>query len=385
MATTLALDPTTEQLAQQAMAHCQSGEIDAGIGIFRRLTDIEPDAACYWGHLGAALTLKGDIDGGISSFQKALEIDPDDVNAVTSLLHALSLKHDRASRSGDRRLALETSRQILAIDPDHFPTRTNLFEYLADDNERSGLADFSPQLKPEDIGTKILIACMPKSGSTWLNKALQRMTGYGHDQYTLAYLQNEQEIYLPRVIASAREHAIIQQHCRATAPNVSILQAFGIRPIVLIRNLLDALISMQDFYNNGAVRNTFHRADWSKLDEETKRDLIVETVAPWYVQFYASWVRADGAEKLPVLWISYEDMIGDKPGTLSKIAAHYGQSVSEACIKETISGVDGDRADTRFNKGRAGRGAEAFSAEQQDRIRALTRFYPSVDFSPIGL
>ena len=80
-----------------------------------------------------------------------------------------------------------------------------------------------------------------------------------------------------------------QQHCRATGPNTQILQAFGIRPVILVRRLDDIVLSLSDFYNGGATVNTFYGDVWPTLDQPAKYDLIIDHMMPWYASFYASW------------------------------------------------------------------------------------------------
>ena len=87
-----------------------------------------------------------------------------------------------------------------------------------------------------------------------------------------------------------------QQHCRATGPNTQILQAFGIRPVVLVRRLDDIFLSLCDFYDGGAIINTFYGDVWPTLDPSAKFDQIIDNMIPWYASFYASWEPA-GAQK----------------------------------------------------------------------------------------
>ncbi|MBA2704279.1 MAG: hypothetical protein H0U60_10550, partial [Blastocatellia bacterium] len=73
---------------------------------------------------------------------------------------------------------------------------------------------------------------------------------------------------------------VTQQHCRASDANVHLMQAFGIRPVVLVRNIFDSVMSLLDFYNKGAFQTSYFRADWQALDEELKIDLLIENVIP---------------------------------------------------------------------------------------------------------
>ncbi|MEK9646203.1 MAG: hypothetical protein VW547_11735 [Alphaproteobacteria bacterium] len=93
--------------------------------------------------------------------------------------------------------------------------------------------------------------------------------------------------------------------------------------------------------------------------------------------------RADG--ELAPLWVRYKDMIPNKEDRLKSVAKFCGLGASDADLAAAIAATDGDKEKTRFNKGVAGRGAEAFSVEQHEMLRSLTKPFPSIDFSPIGL
>jgi hypothetical protein len=83
--------------------------------------------------------------------------------------------------------------------------------------------------------SKILIACMPKSGSTFLSKLLAHYTGYKYTSIVYDLKQNEQDIYLPKLIDNYNHHLIIHQHCRATISNVLLLKEHQIKVVVLVR------------------------------------------------------------------------------------------------------------------------------------------------------
>jgi LPS sulfotransferase NodH len=250
---------------------------------------------------------------------------------------------------------------------------------------RAELGDFMPGLAPDRLGRHVLIACMPKSGSTFLKEVLCALTGWSEAQLSYAYLQNEQELHLPNLLRVASENTITQQHCRATGPNTQIMQGFAIRPIVLVRRLEDVVLSLSDFYDAGAVTNTFFGAVWPTLDSVGKVELIIDHVMPWYAGFYASWERAVKLGRLECLFVTYEEMIADKPGAVDRIAAFLGLGKSVAECAAAVTRIDADAARTRFNKGGAGRGAAALSEEQKARLRRLFAGYGDVDLGRIGL
>ena len=261
----------------------------------------------------------------------------------------------------------------------------NLTNSLVATNRRAKLSDFTTAITPEQLGRHLFIACVPKSASTFLKNLLVKLTGY-RDLFTVyAAGQSEHEIYLPTLREFADVDTVTQQHCRASDANVHLMQAFGIRPLILVRNIFDSVMSLLDFYNRGAFQTSFFRADWLGLDEETKIDLLIENVIPWYFQFVASWDLTEKQKRLEVHWLSYEELVRDKSSSVLKVLEFYGLGASGRSVEQRIREIESDERKIRFNKGVAGRGNSGLSGQQKDQIRRLTRYYPSTDFGRIGL
>src|SRR2546427_2141826 len=261
----------------------------------------------------------------------------------------------------------------------------NLTNSLSATGLRAKLSDFMIEITPEQLGRHLFIACVPKSASTFLKNLLLNVTGY-RDLFTVyAAGQREHEIYLPTLRESAELDTVTQQHCRASDANVHLMQAFGIRPVVLVRNIFDSVMSLLDFYNHGAFQTSYFRADWPVLDEDTKIDLLIENVIPWYFQFVASWDLAEKQQRLEVHWLSYEDLIADKTSRVLKLLEFYGLGASRRGVEQRIGEIESEERKIRFNKGVTGRGRSGLNDRQKDQVRRLTRYYPSTDFGRIGL
>ena len=261
----------------------------------------------------------------------------------------------------------------------------NLTNSLAVSGQPARLSDFTTEITPEQLGRHLFIACVPKSASTFLKNLLVNLSGYRDMFAVYAAGQTEHEIYLPTLREFAHVDTVTQQHCRASDANVHLMQAFGIRPVVLVRNIFDSVMSLLDFYDKGAFQTSFFRADWQVLDEETKLDLLIENVIPWYFQFVASWDLAEKRKRIEVYWLRYEDLVADKPATVLKVLEFYGLGASRQGIEQRIKEIEADERKIRFNKGVTGRGKSGLNDRQKDQIRRLTRYYPSTDFGRIGL
>src|SRR5437762_8763824 len=229
--------------------------------------------------------------------------------------------------------------KAISVYPSH-GSNVNLTNSLAATCQRAILSDFTTEITPAQLGRHLFIACVPKSASTFLKNLLVNLTGY-RDLFTVyAAGQSEHEIYLPTLRECAHLDTVTQQHCRASDANVHLMQAFGIRPVVLVRNIFDSVMSLLDFYSKGAFRTSYFRADWPVLDKETKIDLLIENLIPWYFAFVASWDLAEKQKRLEVNWLRYEDLVADKPASVLKVLEFYGLGASRRGIEQRISEIE---------------------------------------------
>ncbi len=264
-------------------------------------------------------------------------------------------------------------------------SHVNLTNSLAAAGNPAILSDFANEMSVEELGRHIFIACVPKSASTFLKNLLVNLTGFRDLFAVYAAGQSEHEIYLPALREFARHNTVTQQHCRASDANVHLMQGFGIRPVVLVRNIFDSVMSLFDFYNNGASQTSYFKTDWHALDDETKVDLLIENVVPWYFQFVASWDAAEKQKRVELHWLTYEDLIADKPSSVLRVLEFYGLGASRRGVEQRITEIESEERKIRFNKGVAGRGKTGLTDRQKDRIRRQARFYPSADLSRLGL
>ena len=229
-------------------------------------------------------------------------------------------------------------------------------------------------------GKSLFISALPKSGSTFLVKALGEVTGYQH--MFLGYHQlNEQDLYLPNLIDSWTMNIISHQHTRPSAPNLALMEQFAIRPIILTRNAYDAVVSFTDHLETESSETPLLNVptDFMHRQREERLDMVIDLVMPWYIRFTADWTRADQ----DCLWLRYEDLVANGANTVGRILSFHGLEKDQAVIERSLIHAKGD--DSRFNQGVAGRGGEELDTAQKSKIQALTRHYPGVDFSPLSL
>ncbi len=229
-------------------------------------------------------------------------------------------------------------------------------------------------------GKTIFISALPKSGSTFLVNALAQVTGY--QNFFLGYHQlNEQDLYLPNLIDAWSMNVISHQHTRPSAPNLDLMDQFGIRPVILTRNAYDAMVSLTDHLERESPQTPLLNvpSDFMARHRAERLDMVIELALPWYIRFVAEWRGADR----DCLWLRYEDLITDGTGVIGQILAFHGLTKDTAAIEAALIQARG--GSSRFNKGGAGRGEEELSDGQKARIDALTRHYPGLDFACLDL
>jgi hypothetical protein len=234
----------------------------------------------------------------------------------------------------------------------------------------------------------IYVTSIPKSGSTFLANALSEVTGYPLVRLCFGFERHEQDLYLPRLVDACRRNTVTRHHMRATKFNTALLKEFNIKPVILTRNLFDVVPSLRDqLFSEGFEKmpGIYCTERFADLSEESQLDFIIDMFLPWCVHFYVSWFDTWKNNELPMLWLRFEDVVKDWPTSVGKVLEFYGVAKSNAEIKDAIERTyQLDRTVTRFSSAKGNRKGR-LSEEQKERIARVVRFYPWVDFSPLGL
>ncbi|MBB4954501.1 hypothetical protein H4S14_002978 [Agrobacterium vitis] len=252
----------------------------------------------------------------------------------------------------------------------------------------------------------ILVACAPKSASTFIANALK--VGLGSRLASLACptasalsssmlganlrSQELDELALLRNGLDPRNY-VAQHHVRCTPYLARQLALYGVKPIVTIRNFFDSLVSLDDmlvswrkvyeqvqtrFFNDGLP------AYYSDMPQDERLDLLVDAHAVWYVQFLLSWQKCETFGLVKPLWISYEnDFLGDKQQLAAKIATFIG---SDFVDPQKLADALADKRDgtsLRLNKGIAGRGEAVSAAVRQRALAIFNRYDRDGDLAPL--
>jgi hypothetical protein len=164
----------------------------------------------------------------------------------------------------------------------------------------------------------LLISAFPKSGSTFLWKAIEAITGLPTIFPTPALPHaNRTELDSEKLRRLSFYSFICRLHMQAAPRNVQLMKRYLIRPVVLIRNIADVIVSLDDhLHNENTGTPSGHEPVWYKNMSNDKRyEFLIRMHVPWYLHFVLTW---DEAEKnLPVFWLDYENLIKNKIKTLN--------------------------------------------------------------------
>lgn len=238
--------------------------------------------------------------------------------------------------------------------------------------------------KPIDDEAKLLLACMPKSGSTWLTSILEEKLALAPKRLYLEADRNEQELDANAMFQSwGQKTLFVQQHVRYSRILMRVCRAFSTKVVVLTRRLDDVVVSLRDHIESESpeVSMFYTESNWFKGKSESEQfDFIIDHAMPWYFNFFLGWERAASENPEQILMVRYEDLIGNPVTVVETIAGFYGAELQGLTLQE-LDKRDG----TRFNQGRVGRGKELLSRKQLTRLKKLSSYYPESDFAAIGI
>ena len=233
----------------------------------------------------------------------------------------------------------------------------------------------------------VLLACFPKSGSTYLARLIANAGGYMHAHLSDGEKGGEHEPSAARLLLHHQTDYVTQLHVRCSLGTALLIEKFSLLPVVLYRDIFDTVISMKDDLKNDPVEyppfaSPFPIAyipnDVRALPDDKLLSFVIDMLVPWYLGFYGSWYRYPGRK----ISLGYREVTGETPRVLRAISDCFGFRWPDAAIAAAIESAG--KEDTRRNQALAGRGG-ALSASQRNRIIELSRYFAGIDFSPIGL
>ena len=235
----------------------------------------------------------------------------------------------------------------------------------------------------------ILVACFPKSGSTWFAEIFSQLPDFYRVHLVPTYGHREQELTFDRLLIFHAFNYVAQHHCCYSFATEQYMRIFSIKPIVLVRNVFDCVVSLKEHIDTVKTLNDKEPSEFSlgRIEEnyfswtdEEKFDFIIDLCIPWYINFYVCWLNCPYAE-----WMNYEELRANPFDVIKEFGRKFDLRADGPAIEAALAAATAPGNRTRKNVGINGRGSARLSEAQKDRVRRLTRYYPTRDFSRIGL
>lgn len=227
---------------------------------------------------------------------------------------------------------------------------------------------------------RVLVACFPKSGSTFLANVIGGLPEFKVESYVPNHERREQELCDTAIGRCNGIHQVAQLHVRASWSTMHLIGKWNIKTIVLVRNIYDAIVSLTDHIEreSPSFPHAWFNETTAALPFEERLAAVVELAVPWFFNFYVSWWFGR-----PEAIVRYEDVILGGPERQAEFLVSSGVATCAEDVVTSLATID--PVTTRFNVGKAGRGAALLSPLQREWVANLTRHFSDVDFTPIGL
>lgn len=234
----------------------------------------------------------------------------------------------------------------------------------------------------------VLLAFAPKAAGTFFRQAA--IYAIGGQLVRLNHAQGGRDgtLYLPNVLACCLEQTPVEMvahiHMQAFTANRHIINAFALKPIIMLRSLPDILASFVDMLvSDGAARleglNCRIPDNFLEFDQSSQADFVVNMIAPWFASYFANWKSFVDDTQNTVCVLRYRDFCRNPLEALQTALAHAGFLVSRAKCEEALAKIWQERRSYRFNKGTPGRGKTYLSATQLTKVSQMLSYYPQLE------
>lgn len=235
--------------------------------------------------------------------------------------------------------------------------------------------------------THVLICAQPKSAGLYLTQLLALSLDYSN--HKIGFNKYGGDLYYPQMLSATFSGQNTISHCHS-APTPSVCQMIKmlrLRPLVLTRNLLDALVSRRDM---------LIRDEWTKemlsaeaVDRflsgtnEYQMDVVIDLFASEYINFFMSWVQYGRLFDVPTIFCRYNELITDEWTLVSRVAGELGETVSEKKVRDVSSSIKAVGG-INLSTGTEGRGQALLSERQISLIREKARIHGCEDEGFLG-
>lgn len=274
--------------------------------------------------------------------------------------------------------------------------------------------DLTEDLKNDKLAKEKKIKCknhlffivgLPKSGTTWLEQLLIHTPGLIQLNKSVLRkypkfikLPNDHDV-VPRMLTCAPKDKLsfLKLHLTPNEKNIEILEKLNVKPIILIRDLRDMLISR--YHHIISSPNHWSYKQIKELPQDKQLLASIKSISPnsisiidYYINWITDWWDYSQKNKQNSLLIKYEDMKKDLPSVLRKIYNFYEYQITNeerGQAQEIIKIIDNQkkhhekdkqnqlnknlnkkgRLTSTFRKGKTGEWKNIFNKETTDFIK----------------
>lgn len=220
----------------------------------------------------------------------------------------------------------------------------------------------------------IFIACLPKSGSTFISDTLVNITSYDFVQFQPIRGTNDHNIDKGFFLENLNKNTVTQLHVKPNSHNKLIIKKYNIKVVFLYRSIT---ASLKSFHRHILEENNqwfmFSMADdYNNWDNEAQMNFIIDLVLPWYLNFLVSWKNELKKKEIKILEIDYDDFKSDNSVVLNKILKFYNISKPEEEILDGLNMSYNNKENLRFNSQSYNYN---FTPEQLKKISSMINYY----------
>lgn len=198
----------------------------------------------------------------------------------------------------------------------------------------------------------ILIACLPKSGSTFIANSLVNITNFEFIQFQSRRATNDHNIDPNILYFNLNKSTITQLHLKPNLLNKELLLESNIKVVFLYRGVLDSLRSLNNHILNENDQWFMFTAseDYKYWSTQKQFDFLIDMVLPWYINFLSSWKIELELQDVKILEIDYDDFKVNNLNTIKKILQFYNLNYSDEKIEKGIGMSYENKSKLRFNE-----------------------------------
>jgi hypothetical protein len=258
------------------------------------------------------------------------------------------------------------------------------------DNDGTFAGPFGAYLR--EIGKlkpAVVFAFPPKAGGTFLRAAAVRAIDGQLTRVVHAQGGRDAQFYLPYFVGYylgviESKPLVTHVHMLALPANCRFLEAFDLKPVVMVRALPDMLASYMDMLetDDAALKdglNCQFPPNYRSFSRERKADFIIDIVARWYISYYATWFEYAAQTPGRVLMLDYDAFSRAPAEALEKTLAHAGTPRPREICELAVELSWERRGDLRFNRGTSGRGKDYFTPGHIARLATMLSYYPALE------